>query len=234
MGNGRRTHYRWVMSDELQSRLRAIIQERGLDMKTLSKMAGLGETAVRDILERRPDPKISTVAAIAKALGVSLDELAGDNLSEGVSVTLAKPSGEVAAGLWLAQDNNIDEGSFEDIPAMPGRYPELEQRAYRVRGSSMDLADIPSGSYVVAVEYWKVRPSPMSGDIVVVERRRAGEVERTCKEVVVKRGAYELWPRSSDPQFQEPFIIPRNANPPTDIEIEIVGLVIGVFKPLRF
>jgi phage repressor protein C with HTH and peptisase S24 domain len=56
-------------------RLRNLIAERRLSMKELSLAAGLGETAVRDILERRGDPRISTLHAVAGAIGTSLAEL---------------------------------------------------------------------------------------------------------------------------------------------------------------
>jgi transcriptional regulator with XRE-family HTH domain len=49
--------------------------ERDLDMKELSLLAGLGETAVRDALKRTGDVKASTLQAIADALGMSLAEL---------------------------------------------------------------------------------------------------------------------------------------------------------------
>lgn len=51
------------------------MDERKLDMKELSLLAGLGETAVRDALKRTGDVKASTLQAIADALGLSLSEL---------------------------------------------------------------------------------------------------------------------------------------------------------------
>lgn len=58
-----------------RDRLRKIIEDRGLSMKQLSIAAGLGETAVRDMLQKVTSPRVDTVTAIAEQLGVSLTEL---------------------------------------------------------------------------------------------------------------------------------------------------------------
>lgn len=52
--------------------------ERGLKAAELSRMAGLNPRAVKDIEERQAiSPKLSTVFALARALGVEPGELMG-------------------------------------------------------------------------------------------------------------------------------------------------------------
>ena len=49
-----------------RDRLKKIIQQRGLTMKELSLAAGLGETAVRDMLQKVGSPRIDTITAVAE------------------------------------------------------------------------------------------------------------------------------------------------------------------------
>ena len=63
------------MSEDWKVRLRREMDLRGLNMKELSLRAGLGETGVRDALEKVKSPRQKTVKAIADALGMSLAQL---------------------------------------------------------------------------------------------------------------------------------------------------------------
>lgn len=63
---------------EFKRNLEKILKTRGdtLNPKKLSVMAGLGETAVRDILQNRSaSPKLETVHKLAKALNIGVYEL---------------------------------------------------------------------------------------------------------------------------------------------------------------
>lgn len=52
-----------------------LMAERGLNAKQLSRLAGKGETFVRDILDYEKNPRIDSVIALCEALGVSVSEL---------------------------------------------------------------------------------------------------------------------------------------------------------------
>ncbi len=58
-----------------KARLRQIIADRGLDMKTVSLRAGLGATAVSQLLRGPHQPGVDNLKAIAEALGLTLSEL---------------------------------------------------------------------------------------------------------------------------------------------------------------
>lgn len=138
--------------------------------------------------------------------------------------------GETAAGKWLEFDD-LDTERYPPILAIAGRYPVEEQFVYRVSGPSMDKARIFDGDFVICVPYWHVRTSPTPGDLVVVERRRGPVFERTLKELQMSGDTFELWPRSTDPRFQQPIRVPKNHDllEEDGTTIEIVGLVIATY-----
>jgi transcriptional regulator with XRE-family HTH domain len=66
------------IDETFRANLRALRESRGLNADQLSKLAGINRRGVRDIEEgRSQSPKLSTVAAIADALGVELGDLLG-------------------------------------------------------------------------------------------------------------------------------------------------------------
>lgn len=138
--------------------------------------------------------------------------------------------GETAAGKWL-EFEDVDTEKYAPILAIAGRYPVSEQFAYRVVGPSMDKARIFDGDFVICVPYWHARTAPTTGDLVVVERRRGPVFERTVKELQVADGGFELWPRSTDPRFQQPIKVPKNHDllEEDGTTIEIVGLVVASY-----
>lgn len=143
--------------------------------------------------------------------------------------------GETAAGKWLEFDD-LDAERYPPISAVAGRYPVEEQFVFRVSGPSMDKSRIFDGDFVICVPYWHARTAPTSGDLVVVERRRGTVYERTLKELQVDGNVYELWPRSTDPRFQQPIRVPKNHDLTEDdgTTIEIVGLVIATYVPRTY
>lgn len=62
----------------LAERLKSFREAKGLTQRELAEEAGVGHSAVFHIEQGvRPDPRVSTLQALARALGVTLDELAG-------------------------------------------------------------------------------------------------------------------------------------------------------------
>lgn len=116
---------------------------------------------------------------------------------------VVKVRGEVEAGAWR-EAYEWPESEWLSLPLPPGPHNINDLFALKVRGPSMDLV-YPDGSYVVCKPLWKVGRQPRSGERVVVERRRAGLVEATIKELEIQRdGRVMLWPRSSSPAYQAP------------------------------
>jgi SOS-response transcriptional repressor LexA len=215
-----------------RKRLDRIIKERGLDMKAVSIKAGLEQSAVYNVINRRPNPQIDTVRAIAEALDMSLSELVEGSVTEAATPASVPVVGQVAAGLWF-EDGDWDAPKFQPVPVVPTRYRGVLQKAYRVVGDSMNERGYIDGSYVITVPYWQVRTNIQDGDAVVVERHEGGRTERTVKVVVVGPDVYRLEARSTNPRWANSAIeIPRGREHDADDSVvEIIGLVIGTYRP---
>jgi SOS-response transcriptional repressor LexA len=216
------------------SKLADLLEAKGVSGNKLAAMIGTSRQTVSKLVNGKLGLSPEWAVKIGTALGVPPQSLLfDDTLSPTVAIREAPVRGEVAAGRWFEHDD-MDQGRFAPVPCVPGPYGDCEQFAFRVAGTSMDKARIQDGDFVVCVPYWQVRASMLQGDLVVVEQRDGQRIERTVKELVVTRDGYELWPRSSDPKWQEPIRVPRKKDAHTDggLEIEIVGLVIGRYAPM--
>jgi len=223
-----------------RERLAEEIERQGTDMKAVSLQAGLSDSTVRDIIKRGRDPGLDTLGRILAVLRMTVAQLMEEphsTVRNPVRVSgKAQVTGEAAAGVWLEADSDHwDENKYPEIPTVPGRYPGVEQDAWRIVGNSVNLLKIEDGDYAICVPYWMVRAALTSDDIVIVERRRGDLREITCKQIVVQAESYELWPRSTDPKYSDapPLIIPKQKDDGDSGEtIEVIRLVIGTFRPI--
>jgi phage repressor protein C with HTH and peptisase S24 domain len=118
----------------VKAEIKRLMDLKGLKAKPLSKLAGLGETAVRDMFDREgSDMKVGTLHKLAGALDVSVDDILG---AAGVPIV-----GRVGAGGNVVYDE-VRSGS---APRLPGMGSKLE--ALEVDGSSM-LPRYSSGDVV--------------------------------------------------------------------------------------
>lgn len=118
----------------VKAELRRLMELKGIKAKPLAKLAGLGETAVRDIFEREgADMKVGTLHKLAGALDVTIDDIIG-----AAAVPLV---GRVGAGGNVIY-TEVHEGS---VPRPPGLATPVE--ALEVDGSSM-LPRYSSGDIV--------------------------------------------------------------------------------------
>lgn len=159
-----------TMSNLWKTRVRSIIQARGLSMKEVSLRSGHAATFVRDILERGRSPSVDNFLEIAAALGVSAGELLG---IETQSIPLL---GWVSAG-DLATADITETLTLIEIAGLG----EGDWIALRVTGDSMDRISppdsviavnrrdkrlVPNACYVIAdadgdATYKRFRPEPM-------------------------------------------------------------------------
>ncbi len=225
--------------------LKRLMALRGLNNPTLAKKVGCAPVEIWRLVKgpKEGGRKMTAewAARLAPALGTTPVALLFDGEpDEGWEEAEVTPApaprgvapiiGEVAAGRWLEHpDFETDEP--ETIPSIPGRYEGREQFAFKVSGTSMDLRRIFPGDFVICVEYFEARKGFVDGDIVVVERTNGHLIERTVKELILTNGGYELWPRSSDPKWKAPIIVPKKNDHLAEdgTIIEIKGLVIGRF-----
>jgi len=65
-------------NETLSTRIQAVLDERGMTQADLARATGLSTAIVSQIVSgKTKDPRFDSVVKIARALGVSLDELAG-------------------------------------------------------------------------------------------------------------------------------------------------------------
>lgn len=66
-----------VLSEEIAKRIKACRLEAGLSQRELGRRAGVGERNIGHWESCRGEPRITAFIGIAKALDISLEELAG-------------------------------------------------------------------------------------------------------------------------------------------------------------
>lgn len=137
------------MTYSWRQRLQSIMDERGLSMKELSLAAGLGETAVRDLLQRKQSPRIDTLQALATALGMSVSQL-----YEG------------------------DEGVFQKIPVI-GSTASGEAWDGNINGKPIGEEDLRIDGEAVALEVrgHVLMPHYRDGDLIIGVKRGGNAVD---------------------------------------------------------
>lgn len=210
-----------VLLSRIDERLRALkLSERKACM-----LADVGLKTIYHIRARGHAPKPAALAALAKkALHVPasyfLDVAAGDDESRPIILSTVYVKGAVQAGAWRdAIEWNGDEWYSVTSPE-DDRFPGIERFGLEVRGTSMDRM-YPEGTIVIVVRFGDIARKPKPGERVVVLRRSpTGEYEATLKEYQLDdRGRHILWPRSTDPEFQTPFIL-SEGEPPVSQDYE--------------
>lgn len=144
--------------------------------------------------------------------------------------------GNVEAGKWgqsLLFDS--DDAIFVEFPSVIRRQHGYEDTfLLEVHGSSMNKRFAP-GTLIECVHPAQFNGEFKSGLYVVAERKdNFGQYESTCKQLeILEDGTHWLWPRSSDPEWQQPYKIPSadewNGDP--EAEVRVIGVVVFVHGP---
>lgn len=137
--------------------------------------------------------------------------------------------GDIQAGVFREIGDEPYEPE-EIIPVHLAGFEGAQLFALRVRGASMDR-HYPDGTMVIVCPAHEI--GVREGDHVVVRRRRGLLVETTLKEVVKEDGGIALWPRSNDPQFQDPIRLETVRD--ADEGPEIVAVVVSsyIIRPIQ-
>lgn len=154
-----------MMSNEpFKKRLEDRMLECGFTMKSLSREAGLGETAVRDALKRHRSPSLETVEALARVLNVSVGWLAGEDPGTAGAVKeprdqrfLNIPEYDVRAG--------AGGGFFVDEETQKGVFPFA--RSY-IEG---ELRLTAQGLVIIEVQGDSMEPTLRTGDRVMIDTK---------------------------------------------------------------
>ena len=228
-------HLRGVDMD-WRKRLERLLHERQMDMRSLSRKAGLGDTYVRDAIRRGRGGSIDAMGRIAKVLDVSVEWLMTGLDPNAQSVTkretelevshVVRVVGDVAAGVWTEVEMSAapEEMPVSVFPVDP-RYPASSQYDLHVRGTSMNRV-AGDGDMLRCVDLASAGLTARDGDIVVVRRTRGHLQELTAKRVRQRDGRIELHPDSTDPRWQEPVLFGG------DDTVEVVALALYAYTPL--
>jgi transcriptional regulator with XRE-family HTH domain len=203
------------------------------------------------------DTDLDKMERMAAAVGVGLEDLVGDmagpsqpplpgrrasQLAEGApgwpmaQSMIQQPTlpirDRAQAGAWLAADDDAQMpiGSYP-IGKDP-RYAYADQWVTQVVGDSLNKLYVFDGDYVHCVSIPNIGYSPQTGDIVEIERIRFGGQlrELSLKQVEVTPGGVLLWPRSTNPRYQEPIDLRHGAGEGEEIEVRLRGLVRAVIR----
>lgn len=122
--------------DKIAANLERIIEEKGTNNRAVAEAAGLGHTAVRDIITRRvKNPTYATLLRFAEVLGVDVADIIGLNITK--SAGRIAIAGRVGAGARVPLVDAYEKGDGLFHVACP---PQLAPRgivAVEVEGDSM-------------------------------------------------------------------------------------------------
>lgn len=219
-------------------RLRAMRKVRHLTVDQLAERSNRSQSTVRAHENGQNGIKPDAAEAYASVLKVAPEWIL---FGTGEPEADASPP-SLGGDLKLAVRYEVGAGGFHERDELPQRpygfhvvraippYQSLPQWLERVVSDSMDRL-IPVGSLLHVVDALSFEYAPRHGDIVIVQRTRAqgALVERTVKQVALKRGVLELWPRSHNDRWQGPVVVEGDA-PVEDMVVEIVGLVLRSYQ----
>lgn len=179
-----------------------------------------------------------TAEALTKVIpGTTPEDLFNETLSfynEGLFRAFIR--GEVQAGTW--KDNEEWPRTEWKPITLPRARLHRGTRSYFlvVRGTSMNLL-YPDGTIIECVNLPDYEGALKDGDkVICVRRDRNGLYETTCKELRVRNGMAQLWPRSDDPAYQEVISLPwpPSADAPARADgIEEIAIKAVVIRSIR-
>ncbi len=199
------------------TRIREARKAAKLSQQQLGDAAGVSREAVSQWESGDTQPTLARVKKVAETLRCSSDWLihgvgGGDMI--GVAredIEKAPVIGKVQAGEWVEAFERPHEDWYAIDSLVDDRYNGKPRFALEVHGSSMNR-HYHAGDVIVCIRFADLGREPVSGDRVVVQRHQPnGLIEATVKEYVVdEKGGIWLWPRSTAPEFQQPYrLTPR-------------------------
>jgi transcriptional regulator with XRE-family HTH domain len=176
---------------------------KGITLEKLAELSGLSVSYLSRLEKSGRNLSLKNMNLIARALGGNAPDL----LPVASTHHRIKLEGEVQAGKWRSAEQSDIEPEFFDIP-LPEAYAALRPFAVRVMGSSMNLV-YPEGTILICCHLAELQENPIPGKRYIIEDIDQGDgIETTVKEFVLDQdGNPWAWPRSSHPEFQQPFAL---------------------------
>jgi hypothetical protein len=226
-------------SGVLLDRLQKLLDAREISARALSRMAGLGDTYVNDVLTgKNSSPSIPAVRTIAKSLGTCVAYLVGETDDRDRAATPPAVAPIPVIGI-------VEMGAFRKLQAtfpmvqrpLSQSYPNAKHFVLAVGDDSMGVAakegPILPGMEVLCVDMADAGLQVESGRIYVTRRTLDGgqTYETIIRRARVFRDRVELIAESGRPE-DEKIVISGLATEPGQ-PIFALGLVYGIFRGLE-
>lgn len=134
-----------------------------IGMKGMSIALGMGETGVRDVLERNQEPSIRKFVKMASYLGLTPSTILEDGEGPTISIPIVGESG--AGEEWIPIDDHAQGASVDTVEFSLGGVDPI---GIRIRGESM-------------------LPVYRPGDIIVASRMQGANIENALNRDCVVR-----------------------------------------------
>lgn len=222
------------------NRIKEIRKIHGL---TLEKLSGAANTTATQLARLEKGERKLTFewmdriskgfAAFGHAVRpVDLIEEAAEMLHLHPTTKNIRVIGQVEAGIWREALEWPEDESYTVYYPVENLDYAAHCYGLEVCGDSMNLV-YPAGTVLIAMNLAAYPGRLQSGDNVIVRRKMAEIIEATVKELQIRNGKAELWPRSSNPKFKTPISIhwPYADPQQSAIEtVEICAIVLGSYK----
>lgn len=177
------------MNHNWRKTLKALIDERGFNMKSLSKAAGRSESFVSDILKKNAVPSVEGMAGLAQVLGVPMAAIMEPWV---VSYQVVRVIGAVSAGeAWEPAEDVLGEIEL--------RADDGEPIALEVRGDSMAPV-YRNGEFLIGAKRYSGQMERLAGrDCILMTEDGSRYVKFLMRSSV--RGRFDL--RSYNPAYED-------------------------------
>lgn len=195
----------------LGKRLRRYRKFRGWNQWDMARILGVSQSNMSRLEADKQDLSGSLLRKIVELDEEWFGDLAGAAPKLPFGTVMVPVVGEVSAGTWRPVSETQDPPQ-DAIPVfgLEGRF--RNPQAMLVKGSSMNKVFRP-GTILITVspsEFVKAGYTIQSDIFVIAQQTDAsGRYETTVKQLeILPDGAHWLWPRSHDPQHQQPIKVP--------------------------
>jgi transcriptional regulator with XRE-family HTH domain len=220
----------------IDRRVRELRRRLGMNQEAFGRLFGVDQSTVSRWESGRQIPEGATLIRMAEMAQQSPREFLGEVEIKAASTINVSVIGQVQAGNWVEATEWPENKQYLVSVLFKTEYKNARRFALETRGPSMNLV-FPEGTILDCVSIYDVRqPIEAAKEppiYVIVERRRAdGLREATCKEYVVdKDGRVWLWPRSDDPEHQQPLHYLPDSDQKNGVDsVEITALVVGYYR----
>lgn len=215
-------------NQEIGSRLRALREANSWSVAYVAQALGFSDSTVKHNESGRRGLTPESAKQYARIYNVTVGHiLDGDDPieSERTDAASVPVYGEAAGGVWLEGDDRpVDDSQAFSVPPVVG-FPVSSQYARKVVGNSVSK-HIRDGEYAIFVHFDRYPGGAKPGDLVDVQRVRGGLREHTVK---VYKSRTRLETDSEQLEVQQALPL---TNGESDTEVRIVGIAVGVFRPL--